>query len=130
MPFSGERVWHSCEIDLRGGPKQFVDLWFLPRYRIVYLRNIQFGSSSDGIRPKPVARDGAFTEFGTDGTIRLLTFGSAEHLTIPLPAGYRTQSLRFEYQVTAGKEAALQNAQRLTAAFVGTKARRNRDQAS
>jgi hypothetical protein len=115
--FSGERVWHECVIRLPPGIKDELDLWFVPRYRILYLRNIEISSGLVRSPGVPTAGNGAFCEQTEDGEFKVFAFGAAEHVSIPIPGGRGSRELQFEFQVVAGKEGAMQNAHRLAAAY-------------
>jgi hypothetical protein len=117
LAFRAEREWHSCVIKVPQDARGSVSLWFLPRFRIVRVRNIEFGPCCGSGQMKAAVGDSAFAEFVENGDLKLFVFGPNPHLTIEIPTGAEIRELRFEFQVAAGKQSVTEIAQRLATAY-------------
>lgn len=117
LPFRGDADWHACRIPLSQGTRGFIDLWFLPRFRTIRLRNIEFGPAKLAGQSKVVVGGSAFAEVIGQGTLKLYLFGPTAHLSVEIPTVPGVRELRFDFQVSAGKQALTEVAQRLDSAY-------------
>jgi hypothetical protein len=116
LPFRGDAEWHRCVIPLDSGARGSVDLWFLPSFRTVRLRKLEFSPKSDEKQSKVVVGDSAFAEVAERGELKLHVFGPTPHLSLEIPRDAAVRELRFEFQVSTGKQAVTDVAQRLASA--------------
>jgi hypothetical protein len=115
--FKGERKWSPISIRLPAQAKGQVSVWFLPRFRVVRLRDLKFGPGPMKTPMRATATESAFAEFAPNGDLVLYSFGPTPHLTIEIPFGSGFTELNFEFLVEAGKHAATQIAQRLAGGY-------------
>lgn len=117
LPFRGDGEWHSCVVQLSSGDRGTVDLWFLPRFRTVRVRNIEFEPKNPSQQNKATAGGSAFADFTECGDLKLHIFGPTAHLSVEIPRGSVARELRFAFQVSTGKQAVTEVAQRLASAY-------------
>lgn len=119
--FRGEREWHSYALDFPQSSIGTVEIRFMPLFGIVYVRNIRWQSRNGFVPVKAAPGEGAFSDFASDGTIRICTFGESPHISFEVPESIQDGNLTFELQFVVGKTAATEIAQRLAKAYVSAR---------